>query len=101
MKDEAILTIYIWNLLFYDPIMGDRYYYVYILTNLLNTTLYSGVTNNLIRRVDEHKRGVGGVFSRKYHLNRLVYYEVYEGMSGLLEPEEKQIKGGIAESRKL
>lgn len=73
--------------------MGDRYYYVYILTNLHKTTLYTGITNNLTRRVEENKRGVGGVFTQKYYLNRLVYYEIYGDVNAAIA-REKQIKVG-------
>lgn len=52
--------------------------YVYILTNYNNTTLYIGVTNNLIRRTFEHKSNTAESFSQKYHLNKLVYYEIYD-----------------------
>ena len=79
--------------------MGDRIYYVYILTNQHKTTLYTGITNNLLRRVEEHKGGAGGVFSRKYHLNRLVYYEIYRDVRAAIA-REKQIKGG-SRSRKV
>lgn len=40
-------------------------YYVYILTNAKNTVLYTGVTNNLLRRMDEHRNGLGSVFTRR------------------------------------
>jgi putative endonuclease len=73
--------------------LGDRYYYVYIMTNLQKTTLYTGVTNDLPRRVAEHKKGIGGVFTRKYYLSRLVYYEVYGEIYAAIA-REKQIKGG-------
>ncbi len=73
--------------------MGDRYYYVYLMTNLQETTLYTGATNNLNRRVDEHKKGVGGEFTRKYSLSRLVYYEFYGDINAAIA-REKQIKGG-------
>jgi putative endonuclease len=73
--------------------MGDRYYYVYLMTNLQETTLYTGVTNNLNRRVDEHKKGVGGEFTRTYSLSRLVYYEFYGDVNAAIA-REKQIKGG-------
>ena len=73
--------------------MGDRYYYVYILTNLLETTLYTGITNNLIRRVEEHKKGEGGIFTRRYAIHRLVYYEIYGDVLSAIA-REKQIKGG-------
>ena len=79
--------------------MEERIYYVYILTNLHKTTLYTGITNNLVRHVEEHKEGTGSVFSRKYHLDRLVYYEIYrDGRAAIAR--EKQIKGG-SRSRKV
>ena len=51
-------------------------YYVYILASGRNGTLYVGVTNDLIRRVDEHKRGKVGGFTKKYAVNNLVYLKV-------------------------
>jgi len=50
-------------------------YCVYIITNKSNTVLYTGVTNNLLRRVSEHKAGKGGKFTSKYKITKLVYYE--------------------------
>lgn len=79
--------------------MGDRVYYIYIMTNLHNTTLYTGVTNNLYRRVQEHKRGEGGKFSRKYKLKKLVYFEIYDDVRVAIA-REKQIKAG-SRMRKL
>ena len=52
--------------------------YVYIITNQKNGTLYIGVTNNLVRRIYEHKNKLLDGFSSKYDLNKLVYYEIYE-----------------------
>ena len=52
--------------------------YVYIMTNKNNTTLYVGVTNNLYRRVWEHKNNIFDGFSKKYNLHKLVYFEVFE-----------------------
>ncbi len=52
-----------------------RRYYVYILATYRNGTLYIGVTNNLIRRVDEHRREIGESFTKRYHVHRLVYFE--------------------------
>ena len=52
--------------------------YVYILTNKHNTTLYVGVTSDLVRRVWEHKNKVYDGFTARYNLNKLVYYETYE-----------------------
>ena len=70
-----------------------REYCVYIMTNAHNTVIYSGVTNNLARRVDEHKNGLGGIFTKKYNVNKLVYYEVGDNVHAALA-REKQIKGG-------
>jgi putative endonuclease len=52
-------------------------YFVYIVTNR-SKTLYIGVTNNLMRRVREHKNGTGSEFAAKYKLDRLVYFERFE-----------------------
>jgi len=70
-----------------------REYCVYIMTNVHNTVIYSGVTNNLARRVYEHKNGLGGIFTKKYNVNKLVYYEVGDNVNAALA-REKQIKGG-------
>jgi len=70
-----------------------REYCVYIMTNEHNTVIYSGVTNNLARRVYEHKNGLGGIFTKKYNVNKLVYYEVGDNVHAALA-REKQIKGG-------
>ena len=67
-------------------------YYVYILTTLRNTVLYTGVTNDLIRRCFEHKQGKGASFTHKYNVNKLVFYEIYESVD-LAIAREKQIKG--------
>jgi putative endonuclease len=56
----------------------DRQFYVYILTNERYGTLYTGVTNDLIRRVWEHKNDVVEGFTREHGLHRLVWYEVHE-----------------------
>ncbi|MDD3899142.1 MAG: GIY-YIG nuclease family protein [Syntrophomonadaceae bacterium] len=68
-------------------------YYVYILTNYTNTVLYTGVTNNLRRRVYEHKEKIADSFTKKYNINKLVYYEVFNDIKFAIE-REKQIKGG-------
>ena len=56
--------------------MPGRQYAVYILTNARHTTLYTGVTNNLERRIREHQSGKGSQFTRRYHASLLVYYEL-------------------------
>ena len=71
----------------------DKQYYVYIMTNKNNTTLYTGVTNDLPRRVFEHKNKLAEGFTRKYNINKLVYYEIYEDIYEAIT-REKQIKGG-------
>ncbi len=68
-------------------------YGVYIMTNAHNTVMYTGVTNHLARRVYEHKNGLGGIFTKKYNVNKLVYFEVGDNVNAALA-REKQIKGG-------
>ena len=70
-----------------------REYCVYIMTNAHNTVIYTGVTNHLARRGYEHRNGLGGVFTKKYNVVKLVYYEVTENVYAALA-REKQIKGG-------
>ena len=65
--------------------------YVYIMTNRNNTTFYIGVTNNLIRRVSEHNDGIGSVFTRKYNLEKLVYFEEFTDIREAIY-REKQLK---------
>ena len=52
--------------------------YIYIMTNKNHTTLYVGMTNNLVRRVEQHKKGIQDGFSCRYTLHKLVYYECDE-----------------------
>lgn len=68
-------------------------YYVYIMTNKNNTALYTGYTNNMWRRLNEHLSGHGAVFTYKYHVNKLVYFESFE-LSKDATAREKQIKAG-------
>ena len=70
-----------------------RQYCVYIMTNAHNTVLYTGVTNQLARRVYEHKNELGGIFTKKYNVVKLVYYEVTDNIYADLA-REKHIKGG-------
>ena len=67
-------------------------YYVYILTSKENTALYIGVTNDLRRRLNEHKRGLSGGFTKRYHLCKLVYFEEYSEISEAIL-REKRMKG--------
>ena len=67
-------------------------YYVYIMSNWNNKVVYIGVTNNLKRRVYEHKTGIVEGFTKKYHVHKLVYFDsttdVYSAIT-----REKQLKG--------
>lgn len=80
------------NLLF----MPLRYYFVYITTNVIHTTLYTGVTNHLTRRIFEHKFHTGSSFTAKYKAGRLVYFETFTNIKEAIA-REKQIK---ADSRR-
>ena len=66
-------------------------YHVYILTNKRNGALYIGVTSNLLERVDQHKRGIYDGFTKKYSINKLVYYETFENINDAIA-REKQLK---------
>jgi len=70
---------------------GSRIYYVYILTNK-SGTLYTGVTANLRGRVRQHKNKQVEGFTKKYSINRLVYYETFSDVWSAIA-REKQIKG--------
>jgi putative endonuclease len=72
--------------------MGHRYF-VYILTNDRHTVLYTGVTNDLVRRVSEHREhGLSG-FTRRYNVDKLVFYEETNDVRSAIA-REKQIKAG-------
>ncbi|HEU0294844.1 MAG TPA: GIY-YIG nuclease family protein [Anaerolineales bacterium] len=71
----------------------SKEYYVYILTNK-SRTLYTGVTNNLMRRVYEHKNKLIPGFKSKYNIKILVYYEATPNVEAALA-REKQIKGWL------
>ena len=65
-------------------------YYIYIMTNKSNTVLYTGVTNDLIRRVYEHKNYLSkDSFTARYKVNKLVYYETTSNVYSALEREKK------------
>jgi putative endonuclease len=73
--------------------MAPKQYYVYIMTNKGNNVLYTGVTNDLKKRVYEHKNKLTTGFTKKYNVTKLVYYEVFEDIENAIL-REKQIKGG-------
>ena len=68
-------------------------YYVYIMANKIDSVLYTGVTNDLLRRVYEHKNKLVKGFTSRYNAGRLVYYESTESVESAIA-REKQIKGG-------
>lgn len=70
----------------------EKYYYIYLITNPRFTVLYTGVTNDLIRRVYEHKNKSVTGFTEQYNVNPLVYYEIYGEIVEAIA-REKQIKG--------
>jgi putative endonuclease len=78
--------------------MIQHQYFVYIMTNKRNGTLYTGVTNNLTRRVYEHKHKLIEGFTKRYGLGRLVFYEVFEDVK-LAIAKEKQIKGWLRKKK--
>lgn len=67
-------------------------YYVYMLTNKTNKVLYTGVTNNLKRRIYEHKNGLVDGFTKKYNVHKLVYFDYTTDVHSAIS-REKQIKG--------
>ena len=67
-----------------------RHYYIYILSNKNNTTLYIGITNNILRRVSEHETNIGG-FANRYKCFKLVYYEQFNNPTQAIA-REKQLK---------
>jgi putative endonuclease len=78
--------------------MGHRYF-VYILTNRHHTALYVGVTNDLVRRVHEHRTKTASTFTTRYNVDKLVFFEE-TGDVRVAIAREKQIKGG-SRARKI
>ena len=66
-------------------------YYVYILSNQINSVLYIGVSNDLIRRMYEHKNKLVNGFSKRYNLNKLLYFEKTDNVEVAIQ-REKQLK---------
>ena len=73
--------------------MNTKQYYVYILFNKKNGTLYVGVTNDLVKRVWQHKNKVVEGFSKQYNIDKLGYYEICNDINSAIA-REKQLKGG-------
>jgi putative endonuclease len=66
-----------------------KQYFVYILTNKIRTTLYVGVTNDLVKRLHEHKWGQYDGFTKKYNINQLVYYEETNDINAAIKREKR------------
>jgi putative endonuclease len=78
--------------------MNSSQFCVYIMTDEQHSLLYTGRTGNLRRRVTQHRSGNGGVFTRRYNLIKLVYYEAVED-SPSAKLREKQIKRSSKKKR--
>jgi putative endonuclease len=78
--------------------MNQKQYYVYIATNQRNTVLYTGVTNNLERRIHEHKNKLTKGFTSKYNINKLVYFQELNNPEEAIAAE-KRIKGWLREKK--
>jgi len=71
--------------------MLNKNYYLYIITNWNNNVMYIGVTNDLVRRLYEHKNKLYDGFTKKYNLNKLVYFELFFDIEDAIR-REKEIK---------
>lgn len=71
-----------------------------MMANQTNTTLYIGVTGNLLRRVYEHKEKIIAGFTEKYNLNKLVYFEVFEDINEAIK-REKTLKNLVRRKKNL
>jgi putative endonuclease len=71
----------------------NKQFYVYIMTNKNNTVLYTGVTSDLNKRVYEHKNKLLEGFTKRYNIDKLVFYEVYDDINNAIA-REKQMKSG-------
>jgi putative endonuclease len=78
--------------------MKQRNYYVYIITNWQNAVLYTGMTNDLVKRMYQHKNKLIDGFTKRYNVNKLVYYEVFNSPLEAIAAEKK-IKGWIRQKK--
>lgn len=78
----------------------EKEYYIYILSNKYNSVLYTGITNNLVRRVYEHKNKLCHGFTKKYNTDKLVYYEMCADTLSAIA-REKKIKAGSRKKKIL
>lgn len=68
--------------------MNPEQYYIYVLSSEKNWTLYIWVTNNLLRRIYEHKNNLVEWFTKKYWIKNLVYYEIFDDIKNAIEREK-------------
>jgi putative endonuclease len=80
-------------------VIMDKQYFIYIMINKNHSVLYTGVTNDLKRRGYEHKNKLAEGFTKKYNVNKLVFYEIYNDINEAIT-REKQIKG-YSRARKI
>ena len=73
--------------------MKEKLSYIYILFNNRNGTLYTGGTSDLVKRIYEHKNKLADGFTKRYGVDKLGYYEIFENITEAIK-REKQIKGG-------
>lgn len=79
--------------------MEEKKFYVYISTNATHTVLYTGVTNSLLNRSDQHKTKLNKEsFTAKYNVNKVVYYETYKYIQDAIN-REKKIKAGSRQNK--
>ena len=69
--------------------MGDKKFYVYILTKARNSTFYVGMTSDLPKRIWEHKHEVADGFTKKYSIKNLVYYEIFDDVENAIKREKR------------
>ena len=73
-------------------------FYVYLMTNFENKVLYTGVSNDLKRRANDHRLGLINGFTSRYHVRKLVYYEMFDTAYDAIS-REKQIKAGSRQKK--
>ena len=69
--------------------MGARNYSIYILASRIGGTLYVGVTNDLIRRIGEHKLKIAESFTKRHEVTRLVYFEIFDQIEHAIQREKR------------
>lgn len=73
-------------------------YYIYLMTNEYNTVIYTGMTNDLKRRVEEHRLGLIPGFTSRYKVKKLIYFEYFDHVEDAIH-REKQIKAGSRQKK--